>query len=313
MTATWRRSDSSSSKRPHAGWISNLLCGPMPTSGPTARAPSIASKDSRRRPTLPYCRDALALLLKTCPGIQGLTMRVHGESGIPEGSYDFWRTVFQGIVRAGRPIEIDMHAKGIDQKMIDVAIGDRHAGQNLAEILGRASGNGLSPGSHPGIGNAARWTNEWKGFSVSPTVRGVFSVMAMGTFSSRGTAMVCSSACGPARSACCSGATRPPPRRMAMRRISAEHPAWNSASLSSSKDVKAPAGPGGRCGYADASLNPTGGDWRKYEYSYRVWGRLLYNPNADPDQWRRYLRSTFERPPHRPKRLSPMPAACCLC
>ncbi|HWF46599.1 MAG TPA: hypothetical protein VG168_06320, partial [Bryobacteraceae bacterium] len=30
-----------------------------------------------------YCRDALALLLKTCPEIQGLTLRVHGESGIP--------------------------------------------------------------------------------------------------------------------------------------------------------------------------------------------------------------------------------------
>jgi hypothetical protein len=40
-------------------------------------------------------------------------------------------------------------------------------------------------------------------------------------------------------------------------------------------------------------LNPAGGDWRKYEYTYRVWGRLLYNPKADPDQWRRYLRSTF--------------------
>ena len=51
--------------------------------------------------------------------------------------------------------------------------------------------------------------------------------------------------------------------------------------------------PGGRCGYADASLNPSGGDWRKYEYTYRVWGRLLYNPKADPDQWRRYLRSAF--------------------
>jgi hypothetical protein len=51
--------------------------------------------------------------------------------------------------------------------------------------------------------------------------------------------------------------------------------------------------PGGRCGYADASLNPAGGDWRKYEYTYRVWGRLLYNPKADPEQWRRYLRSTF--------------------
>jgi hypothetical protein len=47
---------------------------------------------------------------------------VHGESGIPEGNYEFWHTLFQGIVRARRPIEIDMHAKGIDQKMIDVAM-----------------------------------------------------------------------------------------------------------------------------------------------------------------------------------------------
>ena len=31
----------------------------------------------------------------------------------------------------------------------------------------------------------------------------------------------------------------------------------------------------------------------RYAYTYRVWGRLLYNPKADPDQWRRYLRSTF--------------------
>ena len=29
-----------------------------------------------------YCRDALAIILKECPEIQGLTMRVHGESGI---------------------------------------------------------------------------------------------------------------------------------------------------------------------------------------------------------------------------------------
>ena len=46
---------------------------------------------------------------------------MHGESGIPEGSYDFWRTVFEGVQHAGRPVEIDMHAKGIDNKMMDVA------------------------------------------------------------------------------------------------------------------------------------------------------------------------------------------------
>src|SRR6202023_72837 len=59
---------------------------------------------------------------------------------------------------------------------------------------------------------------------------------------------------------------------------------------------------GGRCGYADASFNPAGGDWRKCEYTYRVWGRLLYNPKADPDQWRRYLRS-----PSGPQPLTPRP------
>ena len=40
---------------------------------------------------------------------------------------------------------------------------------------------------------------------------------------------------------------------------------------------------GGRCAYADESLKPSDGDWSKYRYTYRVWGRNLYNPNADPE------------------------------
>ncbi|HTL53827.1 MAG TPA: hypothetical protein VL860_14735, partial [Planctomycetota bacterium] len=70
-----------------------------------------------------YCRDALAMLLKACPAISGVTFRVHGESGVAEGNYSFWKTIFDGVVRSGRKIEIDMHAKGIDQGMIDVALG----------------------------------------------------------------------------------------------------------------------------------------------------------------------------------------------
>ncbi len=69
-----------------------------------------------------YCRDALAALLKACPQISGLTLRIHGESGIPEGSYPFWQTLFEAIPAAGRPIEIDMHAKGLNQTMIDMAL-----------------------------------------------------------------------------------------------------------------------------------------------------------------------------------------------
>src|SRR5579875_2996108 len=49
---------------------------------------------------------------------------------------------------------------------------------------------------------------------------------------------------------------------------------------------------GGRCAYADSSWNPRY-DWQKFEYYYRVWGRRLYNPDADPESWRRYLRSNF--------------------
>lgn len=68
-----------------------------------------------------YCREALGALLKACPQISGLTLRIHGESGIPEGSYPFWQTLFEAISGAGRVIEIDMHAKGFNQVMIDMA------------------------------------------------------------------------------------------------------------------------------------------------------------------------------------------------
>src|SRR5204863_10014570 len=69
----------------------------------------------------PYCRDAVRMLLKACPAISGVTFRVHGESGVEEGSYDFWKTVFEGVATCGRKGEIDMQSKGMDQNMIDLA------------------------------------------------------------------------------------------------------------------------------------------------------------------------------------------------
>jgi hypothetical protein len=41
----------------------------------------------------PYCRDAIRTLLQAVPKISGVTFRVHGESGVAEGSYEFWKTV----------------------------------------------------------------------------------------------------------------------------------------------------------------------------------------------------------------------------
>jgi hypothetical protein len=70
----------------------------------------------------PYCRDAMNTLLRACPAVRGVTLRIHGESGVAEGSYEFWKSVFDGVKAAGRKVEIDMHAKGIDQHMIELAL-----------------------------------------------------------------------------------------------------------------------------------------------------------------------------------------------
>ena len=69
-----------------------------------------------------YCRDALNQLLRSCPHISGITFRAHSESGIKDGSYDFWKTVFQGVAECGRSVEIDLHAKGIDFRQIEIAL-----------------------------------------------------------------------------------------------------------------------------------------------------------------------------------------------
>jgi hypothetical protein len=50
--------------------------------------------------------------------------------------------------------------------------------------------------------------------------------------------------------------------------------------------------PGGRTAYQEAALQPAQ-DWEKYHYTYRLWGRLLYNPDADPEAWRRLLRKDW--------------------
>ena len=69
-----------------------------------------------------YCSDALTALLKALPAVSSVALRIHGESGVAEGSYDFWKTVFDGVARCGRKVEIDLHAKGVDAQMIDTAL-----------------------------------------------------------------------------------------------------------------------------------------------------------------------------------------------
>lgn len=70
-----------------------------------------------------YCRAALTMLLSECPDIQGITLRTHGESGVPEGSEQFWGTLFEAVkqTRPEGEFTIDLHAKGLTPSIIDLA------------------------------------------------------------------------------------------------------------------------------------------------------------------------------------------------
>ncbi len=239
----------------------------------------------------PYCRDAVRALLQAVPKISGITFRVHGESGVEEGSYSFWKTVFEGVGTCGRRVEIDMHAKGMDQGLIDAALGSgqpvKISPKYWAEHLGmpyhqadireqerprpgrQAAGlMKFSAGSRSflryGYGDLLREDREWG--VLHRIWPGTQRLLIWGDPLTAAAYSRAFSFCGS------DGVEIMEPLSFKGRRGSGNA--------------------GGRCGYADQSLNPRW-DWQKYAYTYRVWGRLLYNPATDPDVWRRAMHREF--------------------
>jgi hypothetical protein len=244
-----------------------------------------------------YCRDALAILLKECPQIQGLTLRVHGESGIPEGSYPFWKTLFEAISGCGRTIEIDMHAKGVNQIMIDMAadtgmpvkLGAKYSAEHQSLGYNQADIRELE------IPQPDRM--ETGVFSVSNGARR-FTRYGYADFLRQGSRYQLLFRLWP-------GTQRhllscDPEMAAAFGRTSSF---CGAAGLDifeplTFKGREGSGLPGGRCAYADSSLTPKAGDYEKFEYFYRVWGRCLYNPDANAESWRRYLTSQYGRGAH---------------
>ncbi len=240
----------------------------------------------------PYCRDAVRMLLKACPAISGVTFRIHGESGVQEGSYEFWKLVFDGVATCGRPVKLDMHTKGMDQTMTDIALATKlqvnmspkfwgeHEGMSYhqADIRemeqpkpGDENKTGLmklSAGTRSflryGYGDLLREDRQWT--VVHRIWPGTQRLLIWGDPVAAAGFSRCFSFCGS-----------------------------NGVEICEPLSFKGRRGsglPGGRCSYSDTTLNPHW-DWEKYEYSYRIWGRLLYNPNTEPDVWLRTLRHEF--------------------
>jgi len=224
----------------------------------------------------PYCRDALAAVLRACPKITGVTFRVHGESGVPEGSYSFWETVFDGVKRAGRKIEIDMHPKGVDQKMIDVGLATgmplklspkfwaEHMGMpyHQADIRDQEVPHGHTATGLMALSSGSRSFTRYGYADLLREDRkyGIIHRIWPGTHRMLLWAdPVTAAAYSRAFSFCGSeGVDLMEPLSFKGRR---------GSGLA-----------GGRCGYADKSLNPRW-DWQKFLPTYQVWGRLMYDPN----------------------------------
>lgn len=237
-----------------------------------------------------YCRAALSALLSACPQISGLTLRIHGESGIPEGSYSFWQTLFEAISGAGRTIEIDMHAKGLNQTMIDMA----HKTGMPVKAGAKFWAEHLGLGYHQADIRATEYPREGVTgtFAVSSGSRN-FTRYGYGDFYGQRDEITLLYRVWP-------GTQR--------------HLLWADPALAAGygraahfcgaagmelcepltfKGREGSGHPGGRNAYTDGVLAAFHPDTDKFAITYRVWGRGLYNPEGSSDAFQRWFRYQF--------------------
>jgi hypothetical protein len=238
----------------------------------------------------PYCRDAVRMLLREIPQISGLTFRIHGESGVQEGSFEFWKTVFDGVATCGRRMAIDMHPKGMTAEMTEIAIATRQPVTMSPKYWGEHMGMpyhqadirqlekpkaenkvglmALSEGTRSflryGYGDLLREDRRWR--VVHRIWPGTQRILLWGDPEFAAGYSRAFQFCGS------DGVEIMEPLTFKGRRGSGIA--------------------GSRCGYADATLNPRW-DWEKFAYGTRLWGMLLYDPETKPEVLRRPLQRQF--------------------
>ena len=238
-----------------------------------------------------YCRDALRTVLQACPAIRGVTIRTHGESGVPEGEYGLWRKIFGGAAQCGRRVEIDLHAKGVNHQMINAALDTglpvtvspkfwaEHMG--LPYMQGAIRALEMPPKDAPKEGFFALSTGSRSfmryGYGDLLTEDRRYGVLHR---------------------------IWPGTQRMLLwgdPQMAADYGRVSSFCGSQGVELFEPLAfkgrkgsglPGGRNAYAETSLEPAL-DFEKFSCTYRVWGRNIYNPDGEPDGWQRELRQQF--------------------
>ena len=244
---------------------------------PDARRPVVGLTPGTHAP---YCRDALTLVLRSCPAITSVALRIHGESGVAEGSYDFWSTVMDGVTRSGRTVEIDLHAKGIDETMIQralatgmpVCVSPKYAAEHLGMPYHQAAIRDLEMPVEGRVGQGLMTLSEG---SRSFTRYGYADLLRDDR----------------------RYRVRPRVFSGTQRLLAWGDPVWAAAASRSfgfcgmeGADLMEPltcrgrrgTGRGNRDGYIHDPWPPHH-DWAKYEPWYRAWGRTTFDPTAAAD------------------------------
>jgi hypothetical protein len=266
-------------------WNNAYDCGPL--DGGPARF-SITGLDGSTHAA--YVRDALAALLQACPEIEGLTLRVHYEGGVPEPTHEFWQVVLSRLAEVDTLREIDVHAKGIDDRLMGVFAGTgkrfavstkfwaEHTGPSYHQASIRR--REFAPVEPPRAGTATTSHRNATRYSYADFLRrhrdydvifriwpGSQRLLLWGDPASA--AML-------ARAGTFGGSQ-----------------GWDWFEPLSLKGKKGSGHESGRDLYRRDDLKLGIDDWRKYRYTLRLFGRLGYAPDAAPETWLRILRAEY--------------------
>jgi hypothetical protein len=266
-------------------WNNAYDCGPF-DGGPARFA--VSGLDGSTHAA--YVRDALVALLEACPEIEGLTLRVHYEGGIPEPTHEFWQVALSRLAEVDTLREIDVHAKGIDDRLMAVfhgtgkrfAVATKFWAEHTGPAYHQASirRREFAPIEPPRAGTATTSHRNATRYSYADFLRtqrdydvifriwpGSQRLLLWGDPASA--AML-------ARAGTFGGSQ-----------------GWDWFEPLSLKGKKGSGHKDGRDLYRREDLRLGVDDWRKYRYTLRLFGRLGYDPDAAPETWRRVLRAEY--------------------
>jgi hypothetical protein len=235
-----------------------------------------------------YCRDSVAFLLREIPEITGLNFRIHVEAGVPEGDYDFWRTVFSAVAQCGRKVELNLHAKGLDEHVLGAA---RATGMALV-VAPKYLAEHMALPYHPSAIREREYppTEAVSGSEQLSTGSRRFTRQSYGDYlpAERDWGVVFRIWPGTQRVLAWGDPLFAAAYGRSMSFCGADGMEWMEPMSFKGRQGSGMAG--ARAGLSNQRL-ATFPDWQRHEYAYRLMGRLSFSPDAPAESWRRYLRS----------------------